>query len=329
MHPELFELFGTGFPSYFVLLLEGFLFATALGVLWARRVGEDPDVIVNLGISMLIFGVIGARLLHVLADGYLADYVHLCTDPSQVGWPISKRECLRVVRPDFVAEWLGSEPGPLGSYDEAHGVCRPLGRDCWAWARFWAGGLTFYGGLAGASLAAVFNLRRDRFPFWKAADMAGMAIPLGLAFGRLGCLLGGCCFGSPSEGPLGLRFPSGSPASAAQARAHLLPTEFMGSLPVHPTQIYESLGSLVLGGALLMWVHERKRYDGQLFVLFLAGYAILRFTLEFFRADDRGGFGGLSTSQWLGLGALGLAFVLDRARRAKTFRLETSPASPG
>jgi len=324
MHPELFELFGTSFPSYFVLLLEGFLFATALGVLWARRVGEDPDVIVNLGISMLIFGIIGARLLHVVADGYLADYVHLCTDPSQVGWPISKSECLRVVQPDFLAEWFGSTAEPLGRYDDAAAVCRPLRRDCWAWARFWAGGLTFYGGLAGASFAAIINLRRDRFPFWKAADMAGMAIPLGLGFGRLGCLLGGCCFGSPSDGPLGLSFPSGSPASAAQARAHLLPTEFMDSLPVHPTQIYESLGSLLVSGALLMWAHERKRYDGQIFVLFLASYAILRFGLEFFRADDRGGFVGLSTSQLLGLFALLLALVLDRSRRATLARFETS-----
>ena len=92
MHPDLFELFGIGLPSYFVLLLSGFLFATAVGALWARRIGENPDVVVDLGIAMLLAGVLGARLLHVVADGYFWDYVHLCTDPSKVDWPLEKAE---------------------------------------------------------------------------------------------------------------------------------------------------------------------------------------------------------------------------------------------
>jgi phosphatidylglycerol---prolipoprotein diacylglyceryl transferase len=329
MHPALFQLFDVALPSYFVLLLEGFLFATALGALWARRIGQDPDVIVNLGISMLIFGVLGARLLHVFADGYLADYIHLCTDPSQVAWPISERECERVFQPDALSELLGARAQALGSYDAVRRVCVPLERDCWAWARFWAGGLTFYGGLLGASVAAIFSLRRDRFPFWKAADMAGMTIPVGLAFGRLGCLLGGCCFGSPTGGPLALVFPPNSPASVAQARVHLLASEHLHSLPVHPTQLYESAGCLALGAALFLWLHGNKRYDGQVFVAFLAGYASLRFGLEFLRADDRGGVAGLSTSQWIGVGALGLGWVLHRALGNRRGAQEgRPPASP-
>ena len=77
MRPELFTLFGVGFPSYFVLLITGFLFATAAGVLWARRIGQNPDVIVDLALAMLISGVAGSRILHVLADGHFWDYVHL------------------------------------------------------------------------------------------------------------------------------------------------------------------------------------------------------------------------------------------------------------
>ena len=84
MRPELFRLFGIGFPSYFVLLLTGFLFATASGAMWAKRIGRDPDVIVDLGLAMLLAGVVGSRILHVLADGYFWDYVHLCTDPAAV-----------------------------------------------------------------------------------------------------------------------------------------------------------------------------------------------------------------------------------------------------
>ena len=84
MRPELFRFFDVSAPSYFMLLLSGFLFATTMGVVWARRIGENPDVIVDLGLFMLLIGGAGARLLHVFVDGYFWDYVHLCTDPSLV-----------------------------------------------------------------------------------------------------------------------------------------------------------------------------------------------------------------------------------------------------
>ncbi len=312
MQPRLFELFGTPFPSYFVLLVLGFVFATCLGAVWARRVGQNPDVIVDLGLSMLIFGVLGARLLHVLADGYFWDYVHLCTQPQLVAWKISRAECVAPVQVDALGALLGASSGPTGVWDAPAGVCRPAQADCFAWARFWAGGLTYYGGFVGASWAAWWLLRRDKFPFWKAADMAGMVIPVGLAFGRMGCMLAGCCFGRPLQGLLAVTFPPHSAASAAQAREGLLTGEHLHSLPVHPTQLYEAWGALLLGALLTFIVHPRKRYDGQVFVGFVGGYAVLRSILEFFRADDRGGWGGLSTSQWLGLVLFAAALLVHR-----------------
>ena len=185
MRSQLFRVFDIGAPSYFVLLVTGFMFAAALGVLWAKRIGRNPDVVVDLALGMLLAGVAGARILHVLVDGYFWDYVHLCTDPSLVDWQITKAACLSD-RYD-------------GIWDAAKGVCHPKSSDCFAWAYFWAGGLTYYGGFVGASVVAWFLLKRDRFPFWKAADMAGFAIPIGLAFGRMGCLLAGCCFGVRSD----------------------------------------------------------------------------------------------------------------------------------
>lgn len=300
MHPDLFHLFGVSFPSYFVLLLSGFLFATATGVLWARRIGENPDVIVDLGLAMLLAGVAGARILHVLADGYFWDYVHLCTDPSRVDWPLDRGECLST---DYAGIW-----------DAAKGVCHPKVADCFAWAKFWAGGLTYYGGLVGASCAAWFLLKRDRFPFWKAADMAGFAIPLGLAFGRMGCLMAGCCFGATCSLPWAVTFPWRSPASEEQFKAHLLPTPQMWSLPVHPTQVYESAASLFIAVVCLVVVHPRKRYDGQVFAASIALYAIARCVLEVLRRDDRGGMLGLSTSQWIGLVLLVCAAAVHAAR---------------
>jgi phosphatidylglycerol:prolipoprotein diacylglycerol transferase len=312
LQPRLFELFGTAFPSYFVLLITGFLFATLIGAGWARRSGQNPDVIVDLGLSMLIFGVLGARLLHVLADGFFWDYVHLCTDPSLVEWKISQAECLREVQVSGIEAFLGGSGGAIGTWDAGKGVCRPVEGDCFAWARFWAGGLTYYGGFVGASGAAWFLLKRDKFPFWKAADMAGMVIPVGLAFGRMGCLLGGCCFGRPLSGPFGIEFPPFSAASVAQARDGLLPGAHLHSLSVHPTQLYEAWGSFALALLLILWLHGRKRYDGHVFLAFVIGYAGLRFLLEMFRADDRGGIAFLSTSQWVGLVLIGLAVTLHQ-----------------
>jgi phosphatidylglycerol:prolipoprotein diacylglycerol transferase len=301
MRPELFRLFDVGFPAYFVMLLSGFFVATALGVLWAKRIGENPDVIVDLGLSMLLAGIVGSRLLHVVADGHFADYVHLCTDPSRVDWPLDRAEC--------TSEAYG------GAWDAVRGLCHPKERDCFAWAKFWAGGLTYYGGLFGATLVAIVLLRRDRFPFWKAADMAGFSIPVGLAFGRMGCLLAGCCFGQPTNVPWGLSFPPRSPASEAQAKAYILQSARMWSAPVHPTQLYEAAASLLIALVCLYVVLPRKRYDGQVFAVSLALYAIARYAVEMLRADDRGGALGLSTSQLIGLGLLGAAAAIHAVRR--------------
>ncbi|WP_438044321.1 prolipoprotein diacylglyceryl transferase [Sorangium sp. So ce128] len=312
MRPELFRLLDVAFPAYFLLLLTGFLFATAIGALWARRIGEDPDVIVDLGLACLLAGVVGGRLLHVVADGYFWDYVHLCTDPSLVDWKVEQALCASRYH---------------GVWDAAKGVCHPVERDCLAWAKFWAGGLTYYGGFVGASAMAYWLLKRDRFPFWKAADMAGFAVPLGLGFGRMGCLLAGCCFGLRTDGAFGLSFPPNSPASDAQFKLLELTSPRLPSHPVHPTQIYESAMSFAIAAICLLYVHGRKRYDGQVFATFLGLYALGRFVLEFVRADDRGGFVGLSTSQLIGLAMAGAAVAIHVARSRKAAPAAAAPAA--
>jgi phosphatidylglycerol:prolipoprotein diacylglycerol transferase len=305
VRPELFRVFEgsdleVSFPAYFVLLLTGFAFATAIAVLQARRIGENPDVIVDLALASLLMGVVGGRLFHVLFDGYFWDYVHLCTDPSKVDWKITQARCL--------------SERYQGVWDAARSVCHPSESDCWAWAKFWAGGLTYYGGLLAASITGILLLRRDGFPVWKGVDLAAIGIPLGLGFGRMGCLLAGCCFGQPTSGPMALSFPSYSPASEAQYKIGLLDNAASPSLPVYPTQVYESALSLLVAGICLFWVQGRKRYDGQVMVVFLGLYAIGRFGLEFLRADDRGALAGLSTSQWVGIAVLAVAWILHRWR---------------
>ena len=88
----------------------------------------------------------------------------------------------------------------------------------------------------------------------------------------------------------------------------------MPSLPVHPAQVYESLASLAVAGFCLVWVHSRKRYDGEVFLWFLGLYGLARFALEFLRADERGSAGGLSPSQVISLALLIGAGFVHRSR---------------
>jgi len=232
------------------------------------------------------------------------EYVHRCTNPGLVDWQITRRECLALETP---AVW-----------DFAKNVCHPKEADCLAWAKFYNGGLTYYGGFVAASITAWYLLKTDRFPFWKAADMAGMVVPVGLGFGRLGCLLAGCCFGKPWTSSWAVRFPGNSPASEAQHLAKLLPTAQSESLPVHPTELYESAASFAIAAFLILYLHGRKRYDGQVFVAFVVLYAAVRFVLEFARADDRGGLLGLSTSQLVGIALIGAGVWVHQKLTAKT-----------
>jgi len=285
--------FPVEFPAYFTLLTIGFALAIVVARRWAGRQGLDREVATDLGLYMLIAGVIGSRIMHVLVDGYFWDYVHLCTDPSQVEWRITRARCL--------TETVG------GVWDPGAGVCRPGAPDCFAWAKFWNGGLVYYGGFLFSAAVGMWFVRRHRFPFWKTVDMTGYAIVLGLVWGRLGCFLGGCCFGSQTDVPWAIRYGPWSPASEWQHEHGLLSRASEASAPIHPAQLYEAFGCIAIFFWLLAWTEPRKRFDGQVFLSFVALYATLRFVVEFFRSDMRGDIFGLSTSQLVGVGLLGVS----------------------
>ncbi len=296
MHPTFGKVLGEPIPAYFTMLMLGFGIAIYNVVRWAKRGGLDHQSIIDAGLASIIGGVVGGRILHVFADGYFWDYVHLCTDPSLVGWKITQGECR-------LAE---------GLWDAAASVCRPAQRDCLAWAKFYQGGLAYYGGLVGGTGAAVYVLFRDRLPVLKVADVTAMGVAMGLFFGRIGCFLGGCCYGLVTHHMFGTSFPAWSAASEGQFREGLLPHPGQPSLPVHPTQLYEAIGCLAISVFLSQWGYRHKRFDGQISVLFLALYAVLRFGLEFLRADDRGLWFGVSTSQWLSVAVLAACAALWR-----------------
>jgi phosphatidylglycerol:prolipoprotein diacylglycerol transferase len=313
MRPELFSVYDVSFPAYFVLLLTGFTFATAMAVAHARKLGLNPDVIVDLSLASLLMGVVGGRVFHVLFDGYFWDYVHLCTDPQKVDWHVNEATC--------------HSDRYRGVWDAAKSVCHPASRMCFRWAEFWAGGLVYYGGLVFATASGIWLCRRDRFPTWKAADLVGPAIATGLGFGRIGCLLAGCCFGTPHRGTLSLIFPKLSSASETQAKLGLIGSMHEASLPVHPAQVYESAASFGVAAFCLLYAHGRKSYDGQVFLWFLGLYGLARFALEFLRADDRGALLGLSTSQLISLAIIATALAIHFVRRRTVPSLERRPAA--
>lgn len=303
MIPSFGEIFGETLPAYFTMLMTGFAVAIGLGVVWAKRSRFDHDVIIDLGLICLITGVAGARILHVFVDGNFWNYVHLCTDPALTAWEIPQWQCTQ-----YEMNW-----------DAAAGVCRDVEGDCFRWLAFWNGGLVWYGGLIGAGVCGIYFMWHVKFPVLKGIDMTGMMIPLGVFFGRLGCWFGGCCFGHRSEHWSAVSFPAGSPASDSQWREGLLSTPRLESLAVLPTQLYEAAGCLAISAFCIFVLHPRKRFDGQVFVVSMALYAVLRFFLEFVRADDRGDFLGIFTSQWIGIAiVLAMAVLWVRfARHAK------------
>jgi phosphatidylglycerol:prolipoprotein diacylglycerol transferase len=127
-------------------------------------------------------------------------------------------------------------------------------------------GLVFYGGLLlGLGFAILVGFLR-KVRFWIIMDLAGLCVPLALAIGRVGCLLNGCCYGKPTGLPWGITYPASSGIIGAR----------------HPTQIYELILDLVLFG-LLWWKKDDFAREGTVFWLFIMGYGMIRFTVEFFR----------------------------------------------
>ncbi len=310
MH-DTFVVFGIPFPAYFTLLMGGYTFLVWVAHRDAPRLGIDGNDLLDLAMVLIIAGIIGARLLHVAADGFFMDYVHLCTDPFAVKGEVLPKGKKCAVDDDC----LPLAARGYESCDPSTGVCHQA-RDCLRAFKFWYGGLTYYGGLGLAIGVGIWFVRRRRMPLWKVGDLAGYGIPLGLVFGRAGCFLSGCCFGSRADPPFGVAFPAHTPAWDHHLELGLIGKGAPESLPVYPTQLWEGIACAAIFAYLYFWRRKRQRFDGQLFFTYCMLYAVVRFVIEFWRDDARGGVLGLSTSQWLGIPLFAFgAFMWLRARR--------------
>jgi len=158
-------------------------------------------------------------------------------------------------------------------------------------------GFVFYGALIGGLAGvAIYSLIR-KLPFFSLTDYFIPALVIGHAFGRIGCVFAGCCYGMECESPISIVFPAGSAAPAG--------------IPLLPTQIMESV-FLFLLCAFLVWRLAKQKPFGTVSGWYMVLYGAWRFGIEFFRSDDRGAVGVLSTSQFISIFVLlgGVALLL-------------------
>ncbi len=141
---------------------------------------------------------------------------------------------------------------------------------------FWKGGYAIYGAIIVPVFFIYLYVRRKNIKLTVVTDALAPAISIGTAIGRIGCLLEGCCYGKVTSATWAINGPNGQ--------------------LVHPTQIYLSLHGLIMF-FILAWSFKRKKYDGYITYLYFILYSSGRFIIEIFRADERGGFLGLSSFQ--------------------------------
>ena len=175
------------------------------------------------------------------------------------------------------------------------------------------GGLMFYGGfILSFVIFFVWCFLKKENPL-KLADLLAAVVPLGHAFGRIGCFFYGCCYGRDSDAWCAVTFPMGSPSWYEHGRQ---------MVSVLPTQLFEAAALLLLFGGL-MWVWFKRRGtetrrgmgSGGILGLYLVGYAVIRFGIEYLRGDPRAAVGPFSISQAISIGMLIIgAFFIGLAR---------------
>jgi phosphatidylglycerol:prolipoprotein diacylglycerol transferase len=151
------------------------------------------------------------------------------------------------------------------------------------------GGLIFYGGFIGGAIMFLVLARWRRIKVLDLADFTITALPLGHAFGRIGCFLNSCCGGAPATHP----------------------SLLTGGLAHYPVQLYEAAFNLGVY-ALLTWYYLRRRNQrhGSVLALYLMTYPIIRFLLEFLRGDDRLRVGALDAAQIISLSLIATGLAL-------------------
>ena len=164
--------------------------------------------------------------------------------------------------------------------------------DAGGWPRALGEGFVFYGCVLLGVPVTWYALRRYDIPFGRGVDTVSYVLPLGHAFGRVGCFLAGCCYGCRTDVDWAVTFPA--------------ETMGLAGVPVHPVQLYEATANLLIFGFLWWGVRPRYRFPGQVLITYLLLYAVLRLVTEAFRGDGNPVYVGGATPHQLGAAPTGM-----------------------
>jgi phosphatidylglycerol---prolipoprotein diacylglyceryl transferase len=265
VHPVLFTAFGEPVQAYAFFSVLGYAFGVVCGWILGLRDGRSWRELIDLAIVVVVGALLGSKLFHTL----------------------------------FEAKGHHLSDGTI-----AQNVFDLLRDDPWHPLRLFEAGYVMYGGVLGAiGFCYLYTLRQGTADKGAIGDYGVPGLLFGTFVGRIGCYLGGCCYGAQCDMAWGVVFPAGHPS-----HPHT----------VHPVQLYDSAYGL-LGLIALFFLWRYRRFSGEALCAYIVSYAVFRFSTEMFRADaDRGVWFGnsLSTSQLVALSTIPVAiFFWRRALR--------------
>ncbi len=189
--------------------------------------------------------------------------------------PLNREQLERLVTWVIIGVILGGRLGFVLFYQPEYYLAHPV-----EVLKVWEGGMSFHGGFLGVIVAGIAFCRREGIPMLPMADLMALATPPGLMLGRIANFINAELWGRPTDLPWGVAFPG----EAAQDCPGVI-----GLCARHPSQLYEAgMEGLILGLALrfVVWRAGWLRFPGRTTGLFVAGYGLARFTVEFFRQPD-------------------------------------------
>lgn len=192
------------------------------------------------------------------------------------------------------------------------------------------GGMVLYGGLIGGAIGYFSFCYFRRIRPLALADIIVPSVFVGVGFGRIGCLLNGCCYGAMTTVPWAIQFPRNSATFESLLEKHLVDPDAVCTPPLQPTQIYSSIDGFLIA-AITAWYFSRRRRNGEVLAVALLIYPVTRFCLEMLRADEVGQLKtNLTTAQLVSivLFTVNLGFLYYLSRRPAVREPLTLPQSP-
>jgi phosphatidylglycerol:prolipoprotein diacylglycerol transferase len=240
---------------YGIIIVVAMLIAAWVAARLAKRAGYDPDHVWGALTWAIIPGIIGARLWFIIfppssltVGCFDTDVATACTDTL---W--------------FLQNFFNVQNGAIA---------------------IWSGGLSIFGAVLGGGLGAYLYFRRNKLPMWVWMDIAGVALPLGQAIGRWANFINQELYGLPTTLPWGIPIEA-SKRVAPYTSTVDFPNVGANITLFHPLFLYESLWNLIAFFVLLnLFLRFRSRLmAGDIFLLYVAQYSVIRFLLEFIKVE--------------------------------------------